>query len=209
MDDLLRGQCTFHDGVTSIRPVEQLSEQLLRELFHEHAPVIKSYIRPRIDDAAARDDVFQRVWLGFLAYVQRTPVRNVGGFLMKLAVDRVKDWYDRRTKCEFASDVIGTSGADDPLARRECELLIRQLPQGPGDVELHLDLEKALGELRPQERTVLSLTYVDGLTNREIGAVFDVSQQRVHQILRRALAQLRVSKHLTNYGRAGDREVGQ
>jgi RNA polymerase sigma factor (sigma-70 family) len=209
MDDLLRGRRKACDGVTSIRSVERLSEQMLRELFHEHAPVIKRYIRPRIDDSGARDEVFQNVWLRFLAYVQRTPVDNVGGLLMRLAVVQVKVWYGRSAKREIASDAIGTSYSGDHLARREYELLIRQLPQGPREVELNLDLSKALSELAPVARLALSLTYVDRLTNSEVGvALGGVSQQRVHQILSKALAQLRISEHLRNYGRDGNKEVG-
>ncbi|MFD9701543.1 sigma-70 family RNA polymerase sigma factor [Lentzea sp. NPDC059081] len=208
MDDLLRGRRKACNGVTSIRSVEQLPEQTLRELFHEHAPVIKRYIRPRIDDSGARDEVFQNVWLGFLAYAQRTPVDNAGGFLMRLAVVQVKVWYGRSVKREIASDAIGTSCSGDPLARRECELLIRQLPQGPQEVELRLDLSKALSELAPRDRLVLSLTYVDGLTNSEVGVALGVSQQRVHQILSKALARLKVSEHLRNYGRDSSKEVG-
>lgn len=208
MDDLLRGRRKACDGVRPIRSAEQLPEHTLRELFHEHAPVIKRYIRPRIDDSGARDEVFQNVWLGFLAYVQRTPVDNVGGFLMRLAVVQVKVWYGRSAKREIASDTIGASCSGDPLTRRECELLIRQLPQGPQEVELRLDLLKALSELAPVARLALSLTYVDRLTNSEVGVALGVSQQRAHQILSKALAQLKVSEHLKNYGRDGNKEAG-
>ncbi|MDX8036920.1 sigma-70 family RNA polymerase sigma factor [Lentzea sp. BCCO 10_0856] len=193
--------------MTSTSPEEQLPEQVFRELFHAHAPTVRRYIHPRIDDVEERGEVFQQVWLRFFAYMQKNPVDNVGGFLVALAMRRVKDWYGRSVKCEKASDAIGTSGTGDPLVHRENELLIRQLPRGTGDVELRLDLAKALCELTPEDRLVLSLTYVDRLTNREVGVVLGVSQQCVNQRLHRALGQLRVSEHLKNYGYDGNREV--
>jgi RNA polymerase sigma factor (sigma-70 family) len=185
----------------------QLSEDALRELFHAHTPMIKRYIRYRIDDADARDEVFQRVWLSFLVYVQQNCVANVRGLLVTMAVRRVVEWYGRSAKCEVASDAIGTCGAADPLVRRESELLVKQLPQSTGDIELRLDLAKALRELAPVSRLVLSLTYIDRLTNRELGVVLGLSQQRVSQIHAKALTQLRKSDHLRDYGRTGDGKV--
>lgn len=52
-------------------------------------------------------------------------------------------------------------------------------------------LRDAMGALGDQERTVLSLSYFEGLRAREIGEVLGVSESRVSQIRSRALAQLR------------------
>jgi RNA polymerase sigma factor for flagellar operon FliA len=52
-------------------------------------------------------------------------------------------------------------------------------------------LAHALGELSEQDRTVLTLSYYEGLKLHEIAAVLGVTESRVSQIRAKALARLR------------------
>lgn len=57
--------------------------------------------------------------------------------------------------------------------------------------ELHELLTRAVSELQPRERQVLSLYYFEELTMKEVGAVLGVGEARVSQIHSAALVRLR------------------
>ncbi len=61
------------------------------------------------------------------------------------------------------------AGADDPH----------------GAVETHLVLSALIAELDERDRTILGMRYVEGRTQREIGAVIGVSQMQVSRVLTR------------------------
>jgi RNA polymerase sigma factor for flagellar operon FliA len=64
------------------------------------------------------------------------------------------------------------------------------------DGEMGERLRAALETLPQRERTVLSLTYFENLSGQEIAGILGVSESRVSQIKRRALATLRRSRVL-------------
>lgn len=57
--------------------------------------------------------------------------------------------------------------------------------------EIKANLVKAVDQLPPQERTVISLYYFEGLTLKEIKSVLEVSESRVSQIHAQAVIHLR------------------
>jgi len=59
--------------------------------------------------------------------------------------------------------------------------------------EIKESLRKAVDRLPPQERTVISLYYFEGLTLKEIKGVLEVSESRVSQIHAQAVIHLRVA----------------
>src|SRR5579872_2627670 len=76
--------------------------------------------------------------------------------------------------------------------------LVDTLKDGDNDVttaveqrEIRSALVRAVEELPPQERTVISLYYFDGLTLKEIKSALNVSESRVSQIHAQAVIHLR------------------
>ncbi|TAM61612.1 FliA/WhiG family RNA polymerase sigma factor [bacterium] len=59
--------------------------------------------------------------------------------------------------------------------------------------EIKESLHRAVDRLPPQERTVISLYYFEGLTLKEIKSVLEVSESRVSQIHAQAVIHLRVA----------------
>jgi RNA polymerase sigma factor for flagellar operon FliA len=73
-------------------------------------------------------------------------------------------------------------------------------------------LASAVDSLPPQERTVISLYYFEGLTLKEIKSVLDVSESRVSQIHAQAVIRLRSklkAMHVEGSFREGDPNVKQ
>jgi len=56
-------------------------------------------------------------------------------------------------------------------------------------------LAASIGELPERDRTIVSLYYVEEMNLKEIGAVLDVSESRVSQILSACVKTLRVQMH--------------
>ncbi|UVW35140.1 RNA polymerase sigma factor FliA [SAR92 clade bacterium H455] len=56
-------------------------------------------------------------------------------------------------------------------------------------------LTKSIGELPERDRTIVSLYYVEEMNLKEIGAVLDVSESRVSQILSACVKTLRAKMH--------------
>lgn len=78
--------------------------------------------------------------------------------------------------------------------------------------EVKASLAQAVDSLPPQERTVISLYYFEGLTLKEIKSVLDVSESRVSQIHAQAVIRLRSklkALHVDSSFREGDPSVKQ
>ncbi|HEY7982345.1 MAG TPA: FliA/WhiG family RNA polymerase sigma factor [Candidatus Eremiobacteraceae bacterium] len=78
--------------------------------------------------------------------------------------------------------------------------------------EMKGSLASAVDSLPPQERTVISLYYFEGLTLKEIKSVLDVSESRVSQIHAQAVIRLRSklkAMHVEGTFREGDPNVKQ
>jgi len=78
--------------------------------------------------------------------------------------------------------------------------------------ELKMSLAGAVEALPPQERTVISLYYFEGLTLKDIKSVLNVSESRVSQIHAQAVIRLRAKLkaiHVDLGYREGDPSVRQ
>lgn len=81
---------------------------------------------------------------------------------------------------------------------RERELVARLGSLQPGDsapAERELEIRVALAKLPPKDREAVQLTYWEGLTAAEVGAVLGCSEQAAWKRLSRAKAQLRTLMH--------------
>ena len=106
-----------------------------------------------------------------------------------------------------------------PNERGHDVALVDTLKDGGPDPTLLLEstemkgsLAKAVDSLPPQERTVISLYYFEGLTLKEIKSVLDVSESRVSQIHAQAVIRLRSklkAMHVEGTFREGDPNVKQ
>ena len=66
-------------------------------------------------------------------------------------------------------------------------------PAPSADVDLHLDIERALERLAPRQRAVVVLRYYEDLTEVEAARVLGVGVGTVKSMHRQALARLRAA----------------
>jgi hypothetical protein len=87
--------------------------------------------------------------------------------------------------------LVGDSSADDPQFRASLQ-------------DLRVQLADAIGQLEEREKLITTFYFYEGLTLKEIGQAFELTEGRVSRILKRALTRLR--DHLQEEG-SGREEV--
>lgn len=118
-----------------------------------------------------------------------------------LAIPLEQYW---KLRDEAGATLVPLDGAADPASGEiSLDQIVADRNQPEPDADL-LDqevgerLREALDGLPQRERMVLSLTYFENLSGQEIAAILKVSESRVSQIKRRALASLRDSSLLSS-----------
>ena len=82
-------------------------------------------------------------------------------------------------------------------------------PQSQANLEdLRAQLVSAINQLEERERLVATFNFYEGLTLKEIGKALDLSEGRISQILRQALAKLRERLQGTHFSSGGWRALG-
>lgn len=110
------------------------------------------------------------------------------------------------TTAQFQQALQDAACAVLPLDRpdRDGNVTIEEVlpdPQAPSPLEaaaraeMVASLAEALGQLSERDRLIVSLYYYEELTLKEIGAVLDITESRVSQLLTRARLQLRALLH--------------
>lgn len=111
---------------------------------------------------------------------------------------RVRTWlflYARLTEacylgCALDSAPAGGGSSGSITSMSSAELIC-----------IKADLDKAIESLPPRWQTVIYLRYREGLLQREIGGLLHCSQQRIAEVLRRAV--VRMAAQLSANGSAG------
>ncbi|MBU1945260.1 MAG: RNA polymerase sigma factor WhiG [Actinobacteria bacterium] len=99
-------------------------------------------------------------------------------FVSIVALDELISVGGERSESISIADTLPDSRASDPLQTFELE-------------EMKDAMARAIDELPVREKTIVSLYYYEGLTMREIAAVFGVSEARICQMHTRAILRLR------------------
>ena len=140
-------------------------------LYREHYPALRRYADRRVGNAAADDIVASTFELAY----RKLPVEHPHpvGWLFRTASNLMKAEVRRREKERRTAkdvEVLGTSSVAD------------------ADLEI---LRVAMERMPGADRTLLQLTYWDGLSAAEAGVVLGCSEQAVWKRISRAKAALR------------------
>jgi RNA polymerase sigma-70 factor (ECF subfamily) len=151
--------------------VEGSPEELLRQGYR--------FALSLTHDPAAAEDLLQDGWVAVL----RADGPRSAPYLIAAIRSR---WVDRHRRALIAP----TESLDaKPRLAREIE---EDLWNDPCDaVALKTTLQRALGLLRPEERSVLLLSAVEGYTAREIGELLDAPRGTVLSLMHRTRAKMR------------------
>jgi RNA polymerase sigma-70 factor (ECF subfamily) len=147
-----------------------LTEHALGEFYQRHVRSLWTYVYRVTINAADADDIVQEAFLR-LFQAERTPSDDEGlrRYLFRIAGNLIADRWRKQ-------------GRDDRHA---------VLHQGPESAARDLDVARIFSELKPRERALLWLAYVEEDTHADIAASLRLGRASVKVMLSRARGRLR------------------
>lgn len=153
-------------------------------LYDRHVNAIYRYISLRVPTQEQAEDltedVFLRAWQHLARYRPERPFLH---WLYRIAHNRLVDEHRSKAQKNISLDALAESGHDPhednppPLAR-----IIAQ--------EDVLQLRQALTVLSPDEQTLLTLRFTEGMAYKEIAAILNKSEGACRVMQHRALKKL-------------------
>ena len=154
-------------------------EAAFRALYDRAAPRIHAYARTVGGWGELADDVVQETFMRYLA--ASPPLMSEGqtmAYLYKIATRlTINRWRQRGRERRW----LGAPAEDAAL---------ENVPANPSAAELGLDMERALARLKPRDRALLWLVYVEGQSHRQAARTMTLSETSVRVLLFRARRRL-------------------
>src|SRR5579862_3751218 len=146
-----------------------MDQVAFRSFYQKTAPALRSYIAKVCGSSDAADDILQDVFMRFL---QKAPPDlsepAMRGYLYRTAESLIVDQW-RRSRREEQRDIAA-------YAQR-----------GAGaDSQENSDIHRALAKLKPQQRLLLWLAYVEEFDHHEIAVAAGLKEKSVRVLLFRA-----------------------
>jgi RNA polymerase sigma-70 factor, ECF subfamily len=168
--------------VLALSPVETplpampaISEEGFRLLYRQTAGPLHRYVARVLGNATEADDIVQDAYVCLLRTTSSRPVspattdaQQLRPLLFHMASHLIVDHWRRRER---------ERGAVDERA------LASSAPEA--DIPLRIDLARTFEALRPQERALMWLAYVEGFDHREIAAALGLRERSVRVLLHR------------------------
>jgi RNA polymerase sigma factor (sigma-70 family) len=173
--------------ISMIEQDRQIEDVIARE-----RPRLRSFIRRRVANEADADDLLQDVFSELVqAYRVLMPIEFVGGWLFRVARNRITDLF-RKKRPELFSDSVR---ADEEGAPVDLEELLPSPDEGPEAAYLRgvllEELRKAIAELPADQRKVFLATEFEGRSFKELSAESGVNVNTLLSRKRYAVLHLR------------------
>jgi RNA polymerase sigma-70 factor (ECF subfamily) len=174
---------------TAVRTSElpaTLDEQAFHACYRRTAGPLRAYVVRVMGSVAQADDIVQEAYLRLLR-VERPPEEpsEQRALLIRIASNLMVDHW-RRARRERSEGTTSPEGVTD----------------GP-DVALRLDMARVFAALRPEQRQLVWLAYVEGASHKEIGTALGVRERSVRVLLHRAKRKLATLLGEAGLGRRG------
>jgi RNA polymerase sigma factor (sigma-70 family) len=175
------------DGVTTDQN-RRISETIAREQAR-----LRQFIRKRVPDKGAAEDIFQEVFYELVAaYRLMKPVEQVGAWLFRVARNRIIDSFRSKRQAALRNDSMLTP--DEGEAHR-WEDLLPSPDAGPEAAYarsvLLEELDAALEDLPEEQRDIFIAHEIEGRSFKELSEATGVSINTLLSRKRYAVFQLR------------------
>jgi RNA polymerase sigma-70 factor (ECF subfamily) len=169
------------DGVLIQRAKVQVAA--FGELYERHVDRIFGYVLARVGDPVEAEDVTARVFLQALTHLPGYTDRGApfSAWLFRIAHNLVANWHRERERRQRALGEMLRQELDRAGERLEA------LAQHDAVVQLR----NALQSLPLDRQRLLTLKFVEGLPNAEIGRMMGRSEGAIKALLHRTVATLR------------------
>ncbi len=141
-------------------------EEGFRQLYEATSRPLWGYVHHASGRADVADDLLQETYCRFLA--RRAPAMDaaqVKSYLFRIATNLLHDRF--RSPEAMAGPEASDRGVEQ-------------------DQDAHLDVREAMRQLKPRERELLWLAYVEGMSHAEIAAATGLSTLSIRMLLFRA-----------------------
>jgi RNA polymerase sigma-70 factor (ECF subfamily) len=155
-----------------------MDEEQFESLYDATSRPIHAYLLAMTGQKDLADDALQEVYFRFFQrQLTETSFIDTRRYLFRIATNLLRDRWRRRKEEQWPTDFdYGRSY----------------------DVDARLDVRQALKDLKPRERELLWLAYVEGMSHAEIAAITGLNEPSIRPLLfnarRRAAGLLRPSK---------------
>lgn len=170
-----------------------LDDAAFRAFYHRHARAVWSYLYRAFGNASQADDVMQEAFCRFLtAPVAELDESEQRAYVFRIAGNLAIDHWRRQRREQTALERTERPAEGAPGAQPNAQAM---------------DLSRTFGELKPQERALLWLAYVEESAHDEIAASLGLAPKSIRVLLfraRRKLASLLRQRGIVNGG-AGER----
>jgi RNA polymerase sigma-70 factor (ECF subfamily) len=149
-------------------------EQSFNEFYARTVAALRAYVTRVLQNATAADDVVQEAYLRLLtAGPETNDHEQLRAFLFRVASNLMADHW-RRQRFERPVE-------EPDEARRTTS---------PENIPLRLDFRRVFARLRPQQRAMMWLAYVEGAEHREIASALGLKERSVKVLLHRTRQKL-------------------
>jgi RNA polymerase sigma-70 factor (ECF subfamily) len=177
MKDVLASSASIWPRQPTVQELDEalMDEQAFHLFYLETVRPLHAYAVRVLGNASHADDIVQESYFRIL----RTPpatneTRQLKAVLFKIASNLIIDyWRNRKFDAVPTTDDHRFEGSSDPA-----------------DVALSLDMARTFAKLKPQERQLMWLAYVEGSDHREIATTLGIGQWSVRVMLHRAKQKL-------------------
>ena len=153
------------------------------DLYEAHAPRVYRYLLSRTSNPSEAEELTSRTFMRALAGLDQYRGRGAGfpAWLMSIAHNLLVNWYRDR-------------GRRPPMEALDAALLVPATTPGPESSlernERITRVRRAVGALAADRQRLISLKYVDGLSNAEIGRIMTRTEGAVKALHHRTLREL-------------------
>jgi RNA polymerase sigma-70 factor, ECF subfamily len=163
----------------------QMDEQVFRTFYDRTARLLWSYLyRVSGNNAALADDLVQESYYRFLRI--RLPEMDqeyMKNYLFRIATNLLRDHW-RRGKLE-PQPLTSSSGSESR------QMMDASTHESAADqIQAQSDMSRILAKMKPRERELLWLAYVEGSSHREIAETVGLKEQSIRTMLFRARQKL-------------------
>jgi RNA polymerase sigma-70 factor (ECF subfamily) len=166
-----------------------MDEATFQAFYRRHGRALWSYLCRMVGNQAHADDLVQEAFCKFLvAPVGALDETAQRAYLFRIATNLVIDQWRKRTReqqalDQFAPSLPSSSFGTAAAAGAPALAPGQRLAPGEG---LSIDMARTFGELKPRERALLWLAYVEGSEHDEIAQSLGLKPKSIRVLLFRA-----------------------
>lgn len=176
------------DEASAVRAHDALMDEASFQAFYRrHGRALWSYLCRMVGNQAHADDLVQEAFCKFLvAPVGALDEAAQRAYLFRIATNLVIDQWRKRTREQQALDQFAPAFTPSPSSSAGTGAGGAAL-EGQG---LSIDMARTFAELKPRERALLWLAYVEGSEHDEIASSLGLKPKSIRVLLFRARRRL-------------------